>query len=113
MRTANERRQEIIEILCEKRFVKSDYLAEIFGVSRQTICSDIAILTASYPLETKEGKTGGVYLADGYYIGKQYLTDEQENVLRELTGTVNESQAMILQSILSKFGKPKGIGERK
>ena len=107
MVTALERRQEIIEILCQKRTVKANYLATYFDVSVRTIIRDIEILTLSYPITTKTGKyESGIYLADGYYIGKQYLTDEQEKLLKELTGTVNESQAKILQQIISKFGNP-------
>ena len=114
MRTANERRQEMIELLCERRHETLTNLADYFNVSKQTVCSDIAILTLSYPLETKCGRhDGGVYVAEGYYIGKQYLTDEQEKVLQELTGTVNEEQAKILQSIISKFGSPTRMGGRK
>ena len=107
MRTANERRQEMIELLCERRYETLTNLANYFSVSKQTICSDISILTLSYPLETKAGRyDGGVYVAEGYYIGKQYLTDEQKELLEELTGTVNSSQAKILQSIISKFARP-------
>jgi chromosome segregation protein len=40
---------------------------------------------------------------------KQYLTDEQEHLLKELTGTVNAEQAAILNSIIKKFS----IGGRK
>ena len=113
MRTTVERRQEIIEILCQKRFLRVEYLMSYFNVSRNTILRDIEILTVSYPITTQQGKyNGGIYIAEGYYIGKQYLTDEQENLLKELTGTVNEEQAKILQSIISKFARPETGGRK-
>lgn len=107
MITAMERRQEIIELLCEKRHLTAEFLAEKFKVTRQTIYSDISILTLSYPIDVKRGKeTGGIYIAEGYYLGKQYLTDEQKNLLINLKGTVSEEQAIILQSIINKFARP-------
>jgi predicted DNA-binding transcriptional regulator YafY len=101
---ATERRKQIIEALCSRRYEKIENLAFEFSVTKRTIKNDIAELSLSYPIYTKPGKyDGGIYVADGYYIGKQYLTDEQENLLKELTDTVNAEQAAILNSIIKKF----------
>ena len=70
------------------------------------ICKIVAVVAVEVQFAVE-------YVAEGYYIGKQYLTDEQEKVLQELTGTVNEEQAKILQSIISKFGSPTRMGGRK
>ena len=102
-----ERRKEMIEYLCQVRHTTYEKLCYHFAVSLKTVKRDILELTLSYPIITKQGKYGGgIYIADGYYLGRQYLTDEQEKLLKELTGTVNENQAKILQQILSKFGNP-------
>lgn len=103
---ATERRKLILEIICERRFETASKLAEEFNVTVRTIYNDVLELSLSYPIYTKQGEYGGIYIAEGYYIGRQYLTDEQKNLLNELTGTVNEEQAKILQSIISKFARP-------
>ena len=41
MRTANERRQEMIELLCERRHETLTNLADYFNVSKQTVCSHL------------------------------------------------------------------------
>ena len=104
---SNERRERIIEILCMKRYAPISYLCSELNVCKRTILRDILELSLSYPIYTKEGKYGGIYIEEGYRLNKkEYLTDEQEKLLKELTGTVNESQAKILQQIISKFGNP-------
>ena len=104
---ASERRQQILEVLCQRRYEKAENLAFEFNVSKRTIYSDILELSLSYPVYTQDGKYGGgIYIEEGYYIGKQYLTDEQKNLLEQLTGKVNGNQAKILESIISKFARP-------
>ena len=43
--TAAERRQEILEILCQRRFEKRENLANEFGVNKRTIERDILTLS--------------------------------------------------------------------
>lgn len=72
MRTL-ERRDRIIEILCEKRFVTTEYLIRELEAARSTICNDILELSLSYPIYTKKGTGGGIYIAKGFYRDKDYL----------------------------------------
>lgn len=104
--SAIERRKQIIELLCQRRHDTAENLSFEFNVSKKTIYRDVLELSLSYPIYIEQGYQGGIYIAEGYYLDKQFLTNEQENLLRELTGTVNESQAKILQQILSTFGNP-------
>ena len=107
--TATERRQEILDLLLEKRSVTADELVRLFDVTRQTINSDITVLTCSYPIETRLGPGGGYYIEDGYHLGKQYLSEEQESVLRELAATtLDDKTRATLNSILDKFAH-KGV----
>ena len=55
---ALERRDKILELLCEKRFLKTADLVREFNTTRTTIQNDILELSLSYPVFTKKG-TGG------------------------------------------------------
>ena len=106
MQSAVERRQAILEILCERRHEKIDNLAFEFEVDRRTIRRDIEVLSISYPLYTTKGTGGGVHVVDGYRIGKQYLTKEQKNLLEKLATRLTGEDFQTMQSILKKFGEP-------
>ena len=68
---------------------------------------DILELSLSHPIYTQSGRHGGgIYVADGYYLGKQYLSEEQRNVLESLLPSVGDDQRKVLLSIVSKFGRP-------
>lgn len=78
---ANERRMRLIEELCERKFDTIDNLAFELGVSRRTICYDIEELSLSYPIFTAKGTGGGVWVRDGYRLGRRYLTEKQRELL--------------------------------
>ena len=61
---ALERRQALLELLCERRYEKMANLAFEFGVSRQTIQNDVLELSLSYPIYTSVGNNGGVYVQE-------------------------------------------------
>ena len=107
MRSSSERRMSIIETLSERRSDSIDNLAFEFGVSRRTMRNDIEILSLSFPLYTIPGPRGGVFVADGFSLGKRYLTDEQTDLLTRLIPTLSGSDADIMKSILQTFGLPK------
>ena len=100
---AIERRQALIELLCERRFEKIENLAFEFSVNECTIRRDVQELSLTYPLYTKTGTYGGVYIAEDYYLGKQYLTPEQKALLDSLSLTVRDDERKILESIIRKF----------
>ena len=105
--TAIERKQRIIEVLCERREMKMDILADMFQVSLRTICRDIQELSLTYPIYTQTGTYGGVYVENGYYLGKQYLSEEQEQALEYAKQVLPEDVARLLESIQRKFSRPK------
>ena len=77
-------------------------------MSTRTIKRDILELTLSYPIRTVSGKYhSGVYVADDYYYGKQYLSDEQLDLIISLKSKVDDDQQKILESIVKKFGRVK------
>ena len=103
---AFERRQSLIELLCVRRYEKIENLAFEFSVSERTIRNDIQELSLLYPLYTRTGTYGGVYVADGYYLGTQYLKTEEKQLLENLTLAVGDDQRKILESILKRFSRP-------
>ena len=107
MANANERRQLILEALSERRQETVQNLAAEFGVSVRTIKYDIEILTSSAPIYTVQGNGGGIRVADGWYISRRYLHDDQEALLRELLPGLQPEQRETMESILASFAKPK------
>ena len=106
--TSSERRQAILEALCERRHDKIENLAYEFNVTERTIRNDVLELSLSFPVYTVSGRYhSGVYIADDYYLGKQYLTEEQLELLISLKSQVGDDQRKILDSIVKKFGKVK------
>ena len=104
--SALERRDQIISLLCEKRFLTMEYLADMFNVSRRTIYVDIMELSLSYPIETKKGTGGGIYVADGYYRDKDYLSTLQKETLESILDKVDNYQKTVICSIIKKFTRP-------
>lgn len=106
--TASERRMQIIQLLCKRRQERIENLAFEFGVSIRTIKYDIEELSLSYPIYTVPGRhNGGVYIAEDYYLGKQYLSVEQLQAISSLLDKVDDDQRKVLESIITDFGKKK------
>jgi predicted DNA-binding transcriptional regulator YafY len=99
----NERRMQIIEVLCCRRQDTMANLAVEFGVSVRTIKNDIDILSLSYPIETIRGRGGGVKVADGYYLYRNYLKPEQKEFLECLCLTLSDNDLKIMNGIIKEF----------
>lgn len=82
---ADERRLEIIKILCQRRHEKMSNLAFEFGVSLRTIQRDINEISAFIPIYIKTGRyEGGVYLIDGYYLDCLYMKESEIELLKKV-----------------------------
>ncbi|MBV1817137.1 HTH domain-containing protein [Clostridium cochlearium] len=100
----NERRNEIMEVLCRRRQDTMQNLATEFGVSIRTIRNDIDYLSLSYPLETVRGRYGGgVRVMDGFYMNHKYLKPEQQELLKRLSTSLTGSDFDVMNSILKDF----------
>ena len=106
MQSTAERRQMILQALCERRSELAENLAVEFGVTVRTIYNDIEILAYSYPIYTVQGIGGGIHIMDGFRLGMKYLTETQcellERLLEQQEGKDNET----LHSIIKTFKKP-------
>lgn len=107
MQSALERRQEILEVLCERRHDSVENLANEFGVGERTIRRDIEYLSLSYPIYTTQGKGGGIHVSDGYKFGKKYLTDKQSELLEKLAKGLTGEDLATMQAILKTFTEPR------
>ena len=107
MQSALDRRQMILEALSDRRQETVENLAAEFGVSKRTIRYDIEILGCSAPIYTVQGGGGGIRVADGWYLSKTYLCDEDEEMLRRILPGLQPEYQQRMQHILSVFAKPK------
>lgn len=100
----NERRQRLIEVLCQRRQDTMANLAEEFGVNERTIRRDIEVLTLSYPIDTICGRyDGGVKVADWYHLNRKALSPEQAELLKRLAPTLAGADLATMNSIISQF----------
>lgn len=109
-----ERRQLILNVLCERRTETIDNLAFEFSVHRNTIKKDIEVLSFYFPLFTTKGTGGGVHLVDGFRLGMKYLTDKQYMVLKEISEELSGEKKVVVLEILKTFAYPKkGVDGKK
>ena len=101
---AVERRQQILELLCQRRKDTMQNLAAELGVSERTIRRDVEILTRSYPLEAVCGRYGGgVRVADWYHLDRQRMSPKQTALLRRLAADLRGEDLEVMEQILLKF----------
>ena len=101
---AVERRQQILELLCQRRKDTMQNLAAELGVSERTIRRDVEILTRSYPLETVCGRYGGgVRVADWYHLDRQRMSPRQTALLRRLAADLRGEDLEVMEQILLQF----------
>lgn len=105
--SANERRMQILEVLCERKFETIDNLMFEFSASRATIKRDIQELILSYPVYTVQGHGGGVYIADGYRLGKKYFSQKQSEFLERIAEGLTGEDLEMMKGILKTFKEPK------
>lgn len=105
--SANKRRMQILEVLCERKFETIDNLMFEFSASRATIKRDIQELILSYPVYTVQGHGGGVRIDDGYRLGMKYLSEKQSNLLEKLAVGLTGEELETMKGILKKFKEPK------
>lgn len=115
MPSANERRTEIMKILCRRRYETIDNLATELGVSTRTIRRDLELLSISEPIYTQAGRYGGgVYVQKGYSMYRMYMTDSEVALLQKILilatdqdiCVLSKDEFLILKSLISQYTKP-------
>lgn len=97
------RRIEILLYLCERRFETRGNLMFEFGISKNTLDRDILILSEKFPIGTKRGSEGGVYVEDWFQLGARYLTEQQVELLERLLPNLEGKDKETMSSILKEF----------
>ncbi|MEG0277258.1 MAG: YafY family protein [Coprobacillus sp.] len=79
---------EILYYLLEKKNTTAQELAEYFEVSVRTIYRDIdKLLVAKIPIQTTQGKNGGISIDENYVLDKTLLSSqEQDHILMAMQG---------------------------
>lgn len=110
MRNA-ERQNQIMDILCGRRYETIENLANELGVSTRTIQRDISALGRSEPIYAQSGRYGGgVYVMEGYRRDRLYLADDEIAFLQKIQAGQKRLSAQdrdSLKSLISKYTKPK------
>lgn len=105
--TAADRRMEIISILVVSGHITSKELAQEFGVTRRTILHDVSALSYGYPIYTKQGEGGGIFIMDSYKPYCNTLTLSEQEKLMEMYSKAEGGEKEILKRILRKYGADK------
>ena len=71
-----------------------------FYVSFHTIRNDIRVLELEYPIYTRMGAGGGVFILDSSRLQKRWLTVHQRELLMDVCGALDDEQALLMKSII-------------
>ncbi len=80
--TPSERREAILKVLCQRRQDKIDNLAFEFDVSVRTIKTISKSCLSLTQSKQSEADMVEVKVADGYYVGRNYLKPKQQELLK-------------------------------
>ena len=101
------RRAEIVSILLVKRRITAKELADEFNVTVRTIQNDIQALSLGFPIYTKQGGDGGIFVGENYKPYMNTLTPLELKVLQEMYELAEGIHRKILFQILCKYGPEK------
>lgn len=102
--TAAERRQAILELLCQRRHETRENLAFEFGVSKRTIEYDVLELSLSYPVYTTQGNGGGIHVVDEFKLDRPRMNGKQTALLQKILLSLSGEDAEIMQQIINTYG---------
>ena len=102
--TASERRQAILELLCQRRRETRENLAFEFGVSKRTIEYDVLQLSLAYPIYTTQGNGGGIHVVDGFRLDRPRMNDKQAALLQKVLLTLSGEDKETMQQIIKTYG---------
>lgn len=106
MNTA-DRRAEIVSILLVRRRITAKELADEFNFTVRTIQNDIQALSLGFPIYTKQGGDGGIFVGENYKPYMNTLTPLELKVLQEMYELAEGIHRKILFQILCKYGPEK------
>lgn len=102
--TAADRRMEIISILVVSGHATTQELAQELGVSRRTKMHDVSVLSYGFPIYTKQGVGGGVFIMESYKPYNNTLTVTEQERLKKMYHAAEGEDKKILERVLRKYG---------
>ena len=106
MNTTN-RRMEIINILVVQRRTTAKKLSEELGVTIRTIQKDIQALSPGFPIYTKQGGDGGIFISESYKPYTNTLSPVEVQALCEMYDSAKGIHKKVLFQILHRYGPDK------
>ena len=104
MTAAEQRRENIMEILSVHRKTSIGELKKKFGVSRQTIVNDLDAITAYAQFYTLPGNGGGIFACEGWHYKPERLTERMQKAVEDVLNGLPPDKAA-LQELLDTFGR--------
>lgn len=95
-----ERRRQLIVRIYERQQDTIGNLAFEFGVSSHTIRNDIRVLELEYPIYTRMGAGGGVFILDSSRLQQRWLTVHQRELLMDVCSVLDDERALLMKSII-------------
>lgn len=95
-----ERRRRLIAVLYERQTDTVGNLAFECNVSSHTIRHDIRALELEYPIYTKVGAGGGVFILDSSRLQQRWLTVRQRELLMDVCGDLDDEKVLLMKSII-------------
>lgn len=71
-----------------------------FDASFHTIRNDIRVLELKYPIYTRMGVGGGVFILDSSRLQQRWLTVEQRELLMGVCSVLDDERALLMKSII-------------
>lgn len=71
-----------------------------FDASFNTIRNDIRVLELKYPIYTRIGAGGGVFILDSSRLQQRWLTVEQRELLMGVCSVLDDERALLMKSII-------------
>ena len=71
-----------------------------FDVSFHTIRNDIRVLELEYPIYTRMGAGGGVFILDSSRLQQRWLTVCQRELLMNVCNVLDDEQALLMKSVI-------------
>ena len=71
-----------------------------FDASFHTIRNDIRVLGLKYPIYTRMGAGGGVFILDSSRLQQRWLTVHQRELLMDVCSVLDDERALLMKSII-------------
>ena len=97
----------VSKVVAEKSLFTAKELADEFHVTVRTIQNDIQALSLGFPIYTKQGGDGGIFVGENYKPYVNTLTPLELKVLQEMYELAEGIHKKVLFQVICKYGPDK------